>query len=104
MARKLNDEISAEELQELDALLRDHPEEHYAVEIVSEQWKQSPPQNSLPLQENFKKVWESRHAGGGSSCSEGIRYFLVGVERHVDGVGEADAVETCSCNPGGYGV
>ena len=58
MARKLNNEITAAELLELDALLREHPEEHYAVEIVSEQWKQSPPKDSAALQTSFEKIWE----------------------------------------------
>ena len=62
MARKLNHEISADELQELEALLREHPEEHYAVEIVSEQWKQSPPKDSAALEKSFEKVWEKIHA------------------------------------------
>ncbi len=59
MARKLTNEISEEELQELEQLLRNHPDEHYAVEIITEQWQQTPKTDIPSLEKNFEKIWET---------------------------------------------
>jgi transmembrane sensor len=59
MARKLTNEISVEELQELEQLLRNHPDEHYAVEIITEQWKQTPKTDIPSLEKKFEKIWET---------------------------------------------
>lgn len=58
MARKLNHEISADELQELELLLRQHPDEHYAVEIITEQWNQSHQKDNTTLGKSFEKIWD----------------------------------------------
>ncbi|MES2776382.1 MAG: FecR family protein [Bacteroidota bacterium] len=59
MARKLNHEISVDELQELEQLLRQHPDEHYAVEIITEQWEQSTNRNTADLEKSFGKLWDA---------------------------------------------
>jgi len=59
MARKLNQEISVEELQELEQLLPQHPDEHYAVEIIAEHWQQTPKTDKLPVEKSFEKLWEN---------------------------------------------
>lgn len=42
MGRKLAGEASAEELQELDGLLREHPDLHFPVEAIANIWKTTP--------------------------------------------------------------
>ena len=59
MARKLNHEISEDELQELEQLLRQHPDEHYAVEIITEQWEQCPKRDAILLEKSFQTLWDS---------------------------------------------
>ncbi len=40
MGRKLSNEASAEELQELDHLLRTHPDLHFSVQTITDLWQQ----------------------------------------------------------------
>ncbi|MEO7311866.1 MAG: FecR family protein [Chitinophagaceae bacterium] len=70
MARKLNDEISAAEVQELEQLLRQHPDEHYAVEIITEQWNQSHQKDPSVLDKNFDKIWYNIQASELQQLSE----------------------------------
>lgn len=41
MGRKLSNEASAEELQELDHLLRDHADLHFSVQTITDLWQQN---------------------------------------------------------------
>lgn len=41
MGRKLSNEASAEELQELDHLLRTHPDLHFSVQTITDLWQQN---------------------------------------------------------------
>ncbi|HVI49514.1 MAG TPA: FecR domain-containing protein [Chitinophaga sp.] len=54
MGRKLAGEASAEELQELDGLLRAHPELHLPIETISDLWKQ-------PLTDSDRSAAEKAH-------------------------------------------
>jgi len=62
MARKLSGEISEAELQELELLLRQYPDEHFAVEIISEHWLQTADKKNPALEKSFDKVWETIQA------------------------------------------
>lgn len=57
MARKLTGEATESELQELQGLLCSHPNEHYAIDIIQEQWKQQNVGKLIHSDKSFDKLW-----------------------------------------------
>lgn len=58
MARKLANEASESELKELAELLRQHPNEHFAIDIIQEQWKLRHNYDAAEAEKSFGKVWD----------------------------------------------
>lgn len=58
MARKLANEATESELQELTELLRHHPNEHYTIDIIQEQWKLGSNYMSIDAKKSFEKAWD----------------------------------------------
>ena len=52
IARKLSQEASQEELQELDQLLRNHPDLHFPIQTISDIWQSQSQQDESSSLEN----------------------------------------------------
>lgn len=64
-ARKLSGEASPEELRELEAYLREHPEEQYIQEILGNWWESGHAGLSKPdagEEERFSRIWQQTSA------------------------------------------
>lgn len=59
MGRKLSNEASAEELQELDHLLRTHSDLHFSVQTITDLWQQS---STTPSEEELQSAYEQHLA------------------------------------------
>jgi transmembrane sensor len=55
MGRKLSSEASAEELQELDHLLRTHPDLHFSVQTITDLWQQD---DTNPSSEDLQSAYD----------------------------------------------
>lgn len=58
MARKLANEATENELLELATLLCNHPNEHFAIDIIQEQWKLRNNYNTADAEKSFEKIWD----------------------------------------------
>jgi ferric-dicitrate binding protein FerR (iron transport regulator) len=56
MARKLSGEASAEELQELEQLLWQHPEGNYSMEVMQDLWKSKPAADRQYAENEYRKL------------------------------------------------
>jgi transmembrane sensor len=58
LARKLSGEVSAEELRELEELLRTHPDGHFTIQMIAELWQQHPKTNLQELEASYDRHLE----------------------------------------------
>src|SRR5690348_5662061 len=63
VSKKLAEEATAEELQELEELLRQHPEMHYAIQHIHDLW-QLHPQPAPESEDAFQKHLNKMEAKG----------------------------------------
>ena len=55
LAKKISGEATAEEMQELEDLMRLHPEYHYAAQHIQDIWGLSSAEDPLASEESFKR-------------------------------------------------
>lgn len=64
MARKLANEASADELRELETILRANPELHFTLQALSDLWQQHHPSNAAELEQAYEAHLDRMNAAG----------------------------------------
>lgn len=77
MARKLSGEASAEELQELEQLLWQHPEGNYSMEVMQDLWKSKPEADRQYAENEYRKLaYKLRQLGSDEGFFEDNDHYV----------------------------